>query len=143
MNCRHILNSLSAYLDRELSGEQMMTVRSHLESCSECQTELESLKLIKKDLYSLPLHEPSEQLQHEVMRKVRALEPAPNRRSLSVMVATSVAAAALAVLVFNAFFGFAASPQVVDDGQFDSDSDIGLNQQEMISSESVHLHKSA
>lgn len=129
MNCRHTLNCLSAYVDRELTGEQMIALRSHVERCAECKAEYESLTSLKTALAALPMHEAPEGLEQDVIRMLRRLEPATARTRLSwtLLAATSVAAAALAVLTFNAFFGLTSEPDVVDSGpEFDAGTDGAL-----------------
>ena len=124
MNCQNAQNSLSAYLDRELSGDAMYAVRSHLERCPSCQAELDSLRAVKSALVGLPVIEPREGLAEDVMRMVRGNSAAAPRMPLGVMVATSVAAALLALVLFNVMFGSAARPQYAEDsGRFDAASD--------------------
>jgi anti-sigma factor RsiW len=43
MNCSRVSNQLSAYIDRELTGVEMLQVRRHLDGCEECRSEYESL----------------------------------------------------------------------------------------------------
>ena len=129
MNCRNSSNSLSAYVDRELTGEQMLALRSHIERCDECKAEYESLQSLKAQLAALPMHEPPQGLDLDVIRMVRRLRPANSRTRLSwaLLAATSVAAAALAVLAFNAFFGLTSEPGVVEAGSgFDAETDSAV-----------------
>ena len=127
MNCRHVLNTLSAYIDRELPGEEMLSVRSHLERCPDCLQEMESLKEIKTSLNALPMHEPRVDLASDILRQIHASEPeAPRPFAWGVMIATSVAAAALALFLFNTYFGASSQPQLADDREFDYSSDHGL-----------------
>ena len=129
MNCRNSLNSLSAYVDRELSGEQMLALRSHIERCPECKAEYESLKTLKTELAALPMHEPPQGLDLEVIRMVRRLQPAKSRTRMSwaLLAATSVAAAALAVLTFNAFFALTSESGVAEAGDgFDAETDSAV-----------------
>ena len=37
MNCGRVSNQLSAYIDRELTGAEMLSVRGHLGDCDSCQ----------------------------------------------------------------------------------------------------------
>jgi hypothetical protein len=60
LNCRHIKTLLSAYLDSELTGCQMLVVRRHISHCRDCASELESLRELKELLASLPVHAPRE-----------------------------------------------------------------------------------
>ena len=45
---------ISAYLDGELSGEELSRVKSHLAECLSCRLELESLRETKKRLAGAP-----------------------------------------------------------------------------------------
>lgn len=53
MNHRRAARLLSAYLDTELSTEEMAEVRSHLTVCSDCRAELEELRATRRVLSSL------------------------------------------------------------------------------------------
>jgi anti-sigma factor RsiW len=44
LNCTRARKLLSAYLDRELSGSEMLAVRGHVCNCSGCDLELEALR---------------------------------------------------------------------------------------------------
>lgn len=58
MNCRRVSSLLSAYLDAELTGAEMLEVRAHLEACRACRAEHESLQQTKHLLASLALRAP-------------------------------------------------------------------------------------
>lgn len=58
MTCRSVQAQLSAYLDRELSGDEMLTIRTHLSDCSTCREEMEELRMLKRMLCSAPAPEP-------------------------------------------------------------------------------------
>lgn len=47
MNCRNVVRMLSAYVDRELTGDETLAVRDHLCECAECSLEHEKLKHLK------------------------------------------------------------------------------------------------
>ena len=47
-------DSLSAYLDGEVSREEMARIEGHLEQCNECRAELDSLKQTAQLLHQLP-----------------------------------------------------------------------------------------
>ena len=132
MNCQIAQNSLSAYLDRELSGEQMIALRSHLEVCAECARELDSLRGLKSSLGRLSVMEPREGFAEDVMRLVRnaPVQPAP-RISLPLVLATSAAAAVVAVVLFGALFGGSQRPGMANDnGRFDAASDSAVTSPE-------------
>ena len=58
MNCRRVNALLSAYLDGELTGFEMLQIRDHIARCSDCREEQESLQSIKSMLAALPQHDP-------------------------------------------------------------------------------------
>lgn len=58
MTCRSVQAQLSAYLDRELSGDEMLAVRSHLHDCPACREEVDELRMLKRMLGSAPAPEP-------------------------------------------------------------------------------------
>lgn len=58
MNCRRVSNLLSAYMDAELAGAEMLEIRAHLDRCPTCQREYESLLQTKRLLGSLALRMP-------------------------------------------------------------------------------------
>ena len=47
MNCGRVSNQLSAYVDRELTGAEMLHIRSHLGACESCRAEHEALYRMK------------------------------------------------------------------------------------------------
>lgn len=127
MNCQIAQSNLSAYLDRELPGDAMIAVRNHVEHCEACTADLDELRKVKASLGTLPVVGPREGFAEELMHKVCGTpqQPAP-RISLGVVVATSVAAAVLALLMFNVFFGGQRAPGSVDQGRFDAASDTAV-----------------
>ena len=58
MNCRRVNNLLSAYVDAELTGAEMLEIRGHLARCSACQREHEALQQTKRLLGALALRTP-------------------------------------------------------------------------------------
>ena len=79
MNCRRVSNLLSAYMDAELAGAEMLEIRAHLDRCPTCLSEYESLLHTKRLLGSLALRMPrtdfettltasAERAAHPVMR---------------------------------------------------------------------------
>jgi hypothetical protein len=61
VNCQRIQSLLSAYLDGELTGEEMIVIRSHTSKCEFCEDELKSLQIVKKLLGSLHAAEAKEE----------------------------------------------------------------------------------
>ena len=62
---------LSDYLDGELSGEDLAALELHLESCDECQAELESLRDTLSVLGGLKPAEPPPDFLQQVNQKLR------------------------------------------------------------------------
>jgi anti-sigma factor RsiW len=61
MNCTQAERYLSAYVDGELSGAEMLRVRDHVSRCAACGRELESLRQVKGLLRALPVQHPEEE----------------------------------------------------------------------------------
>ena len=88
MKCNEICDKLSLYIDNELSNEEMLQMEEHLQSCENCQKELEEYKKIISVLQSLPEVEPpvgyckrlhnkllenSDQQTHKVTSKIKKI----------------------------------------------------------------------
>lgn len=58
MNCRRVQDLLSPYLDERLTGQQMLEVRRHLDSCRSCSEEYMMLRQVKILLRSVSMKEP-------------------------------------------------------------------------------------
>jgi len=103
MNCRHVSQSLSAFLDGELSGVQMIAVRHHLSECRACRYELEGLKATQTALRSLPNATPISPSHEAMMSRVKARQPRIRERlhAAGMVTVSSVAAAVLALALFN------------------------------------------
>jgi anti-sigma factor RsiW len=59
MNCNAVQSRLSAYLDRELAGDELLQLRSHLSRCDECRAEEQALRDLKLVLGNMSAPEPS------------------------------------------------------------------------------------
>src|SRR5438067_1752080 len=69
MNCGRVSNQLSAYLDRELTGAEMLHIRSHLGGCDSCRAEHESLSRMKMLLGRLRTPAPSHDFLMATLRR--------------------------------------------------------------------------
>jgi anti-sigma factor RsiW len=58
VNCRHVRVLLSAYLDSELTGYEMLAIREHLTQCQTCSEERDSIEFVKAMVRSLPQRDP-------------------------------------------------------------------------------------
>ncbi|MBS1709749.1 MAG: zf-HC2 domain-containing protein [Armatimonadetes bacterium] len=100
MNCTRAKSLLSAYLDRELAGEQMLDVQQHLRECTPCAVEFESLRRVKQMLSQTPVVEPDADLLRRTQEAVFTSKPAKLTKSPAaglVAMASALAAAVLAV----------------------------------------------
>ncbi len=65
---------ISPFMDSELSKKKMEKVRSHLETCKECQNELSQLNAAESLLTELPELEPSKDFDRSFWRNISELE---------------------------------------------------------------------
>lgn len=70
MNCRCVSARLSAYLDGELSGREMLSVRRHLGECEACSREFSELQALKRLIGSLDAPEVREGFEEALVLKV-------------------------------------------------------------------------
>lgn len=77
MNCRHVENRLSAYLDGELTGEEMLLIRRHVSECQSCSSELESVRKTKLILSRLRTAIPRDELLGNIISQLD--HPSSNR----------------------------------------------------------------
>ena len=112
MNCRKVNNSLSAYVDGELTGVEHQLIKQHLQACTECHEEFEGIVQMKRILSNVKVHTPRPELAGRILETVHA-DPtrsfaersmgwnamfAPSRRLW-----TGASLAGLALLAFLAF----------------------------------------
>jgi len=78
----HVKELLSAYIDNELTEDDVHRVREHLKTCEECRDSLYELQLLKENIYyayenvEVPVH-----LETSIMDKIYALEQETNPRN--------------------------------------------------------------
>ncbi|MBX7132787.1 MAG: zf-HC2 domain-containing protein [Fimbriimonadaceae bacterium] len=112
MNCRTAQNIVSAYVDGELCGTEMLNLRSHLMVCKACAAEVEELKAVKRVMGAQPEVEVPAGFEDRLVQFVLADE-APRRRETPVwrLALVSSFAAAACVLVVLQVFGRTTSAQ--------------------------------
>lgn len=71
MNCRNCRASLSAYLDGELAGTEMLRVREHVGRCQACREELEGFRSLKRALGEMAAPLPPASLEARILGTVR------------------------------------------------------------------------
>jgi len=69
MHCGRVSNLLSAYIDRELAGTEMLQIRRHLEGCPGCSAAYGSLRRVKSLIAAAPSVELSGDVTAAVMRR--------------------------------------------------------------------------
>lgn len=109
MNCLRVQNELSAYLDGELNGTEMIRVRQHLEQCPACAAEAEYFRQVKHLVQGLEACEPSADFEDALVAKVMGNASSSGQvlslpvRKRSQMLGLSLTAAAAVVMAFVVF----------------------------------------
>ncbi|MEN6371619.1 MAG: zf-HC2 domain-containing protein [Armatimonadota bacterium] len=70
MNCRRVSSLISAYIDGELTGVEMLEIRRHLEECRSCTLQYESLRNVKQLLSGLAYAKPRAGLADRISRRL-------------------------------------------------------------------------
>jgi len=70
MNCKSVQNRLSAYVDRELGGDELLQIRAHISACPDCQAEADALRSLKFLLNGMGCPEPPEGLSERLSASV-------------------------------------------------------------------------
>ncbi len=76
MNCDRVQENLSAYLDGELDPEEENALRLHLEGCTTCSAQLESLRSTVRLVGSLPRIDAPAALMQRLQRATAGRRPA-------------------------------------------------------------------
>ena len=79
MNCGRVSNQLSAYLDRELTGVEMLQIRRHLTECDRCRSEHEALSRLKMMLGRLQSLEPPQGFVGDTVHRFELSGARPHR----------------------------------------------------------------
>lgn len=70
MNCHRVTNLISAYVDGELTGVEMLEIRRHLSDCADCAQEYEEIRAMKFAVARLGSVEPREDFAASIMLKL-------------------------------------------------------------------------
>lgn len=62
MNCRQVSALISAYMDGELAGVEMLAIKRHLSLCQACNEEYESIRSVKRMMSRLSYVAPKQDL---------------------------------------------------------------------------------
>ncbi|HVT13961.1 MAG TPA: zf-HC2 domain-containing protein [Fimbriimonadaceae bacterium] len=115
MNCKNVQSQLSAYLDEELAGREMIEIREHLRDCRECEEELRCVQGVKRLLGGSAVPEPSQDFEDRLVSRVlAATDSAAESRKISFIALTGIAAASMlaTLILLNSMRG--PNPQVAD-----------------------------
>jgi anti-sigma factor RsiW len=104
MNCRAAQSKLSAYLDGELGGSDMLELRAHLRECEECGREEVELRGVKQLLHRLPDCEPRPGFENRLADYVFS-QPSAERLSFWKRSHLTWASAAVAATLFIGILG--------------------------------------
>jgi anti-sigma factor RsiW len=91
---KHPAESISAYLDGELHGDELRSLLRHLGQCGQCSSELEQIQSVRAAVRSLPVIEVPEGLIPELDGNVVSIR---ERRSVWIGAAAAAVAAVIAV----------------------------------------------
>ena len=83
MNCHKVQSLISAYVDCEIPGVEMLAVRQHLSECAECNSEYECLLRVKRAFGSLDPQVPSPALAERIFLRLDQLAEAPQNHFFS------------------------------------------------------------
>lgn len=142
MNCRRLVNLLSAYMDGELSGAEMLDIRRHLSECAECNEEYESMRVLKHTLSSLRMMQPKSGFAESIIIALDEVNVSFLQRMLNRIVALTgnkirplTGAVALSLVLFafvSVWFvgnnqSMVQTPNVVASSPFASTSDVFIS----------------
>jgi anti-sigma factor RsiW len=74
---------MSAYVDGELTGVEMLEIRRHLNECTECAEEYESTRFTKQMIFRLATVKPREDLVTSILTNLDAIEVPHYQRMLN------------------------------------------------------------
>lgn len=112
MNCRRVISLMSAYVDGELTGTEMLEIRRHLSSCPECEAEHQSIALTKQMIARLATVAPRQEFAASILSRLHETEVPAYQRALNVLsrfahrrlspVAAALAASGVALVLLSA-----------------------------------------
>jgi anti-sigma factor RsiW len=96
MNCKNAQSLLSAYIDEELTGREMLELRTHLAECAECSEELKCVEAVRRLLGGSPVPEPSADFEDRLVSSVLASTGSrSDAKKISLFTLTGIAAASM------------------------------------------------
>jgi len=106
MNCKSVQNRLSAYVDRELGGDELLQIRSHISTCKQCRSEADEIRALKSLLGGVSCPEPPDGLSERLtasMMNLRYEEPKKSFKVSALLFAGVTACSMLATLLFLSY----------------------------------------
>ena len=97
MTCKSVQGKLSAYIDGELSGFEMLDIRSHVHRCPNCAGEMEQFRQLKWAVGNMAESDPGPDLADMLKEAVLKSENAAQRRVPIAAMSTLAFAAALLI----------------------------------------------
>lgn len=105
LGCKYVSARLSAYVDGELSGNEMLSVQRHVQRCSACAKEIEEMRAAKRQLGAFPDVPIPAGLEDRLVESVFRAQVRQRRRSIiafgSAVVALCGAFAVVAIVRAN------------------------------------------
>lgn len=108
MNCKNVQSQLSAYLDEELAGREMIEIRDHVSQCRDCEEELRCVEGLKRLLGNTAVPEPSQDFEDRLVSRVLSATAKPAEvRKISFVALTGIAAASMlaTLMLLNSMHG--------------------------------------
>jgi len=112
MNCRRVVSLMSAYVDGELTGVEMLEIRRHISECEECAQEHDAVRLTKQAVSRLRTVAPREDFVHSILARLDEVEVPPYQRVANAAadfvhrklspVAAALAASGVALVILSA-----------------------------------------
>ena len=75
MNCHRLSSLLSAYIDGELTGVEMIEIRNHVDGCPACQDDLDQVRAMKRLVGRLRTAQPAPDLGSRICASLDAVQP--------------------------------------------------------------------
>jgi predicted anti-sigma-YlaC factor YlaD len=91
MTCKSVQSMLSAYIDGELCGYEMLRVRSHLHDCKSCSEEVDQIRNLKWVIGNVPESNPREGFEETLKQTVFASPRKTRARALPVTMISGLA----------------------------------------------------
>lgn len=112
MNCRRVINLLSAYVDGELTGVEMLEIRRHLSGCPDCAQEHKAILFTKQAMSRLGNVTPRKEFVVALMANLDEVQVSPFQKVVNTTmryvhrrispVAAALAASGFAMVVLSA-----------------------------------------